>query len=103
MARSRVGLNDIFKEILGSGNVYFNPPESLKLNYPCIVYNYDSGDSIFADDSAYQFNRKYSAQYISKKADDIMSDRIATEIPMCTMGRNFIQDNMYHYNYTIYY
>lgn len=30
-------------------NVYFQPPESVKLLYPCIVYKRSAGDTRFAD------------------------------------------------------
>ena len=35
---SRPNLQTMLEQILGSRNVYFQPPESLKLNYPAIVY-----------------------------------------------------------------
>ena len=36
---SRLNLQDKLEEVLGSKQVYFQPPESLKLKYPCIVYS----------------------------------------------------------------
>ena len=34
----RVDLGNKLKEILGSNNVYFQPPDNLKMVYPCIRY-----------------------------------------------------------------
>ena len=37
----RLELHEILCTILGSRNVYFQPPESIKMNYPAIVYGLD--------------------------------------------------------------
>lgn len=34
----RYELQAVLEGILGSGNVYFQPPENLKMRYDCIVY-----------------------------------------------------------------
>lgn len=39
MTKDRIGLSKLLREILDSDNVYFQPPESLKMNYPAIVYS----------------------------------------------------------------
>lgn len=36
---NRLNLHEEFATLLGSNNVYFQPPESVKLNYPCIKYS----------------------------------------------------------------
>ena len=38
---SRLELQDTLETILESRNVYFNPPESIKMNYPAIIYKLD--------------------------------------------------------------
>ena len=42
--RNRLDLQKIFEDILGSKNVYFQPPESLKMKYPAIRYSLDDID-----------------------------------------------------------
>ena len=36
---NRLDLHEELCELLGSRHVYFQPPESIKLIYPCIVYS----------------------------------------------------------------
>ena len=36
--KTRYELHEFLCEILGSRNVYFQPPESVKMKYPAIVY-----------------------------------------------------------------
>ena len=38
--RTRLDLDDTLREIMGDkGSVYFQPPENLKMKYPCIRYS----------------------------------------------------------------
>ena len=34
----RLQLQSKLEEVIGSRNVYFQPPETMRLEYPCIVY-----------------------------------------------------------------
>lgn len=48
-------------------NVYFQPPESVKLKYPCIIYSLERPDVDYADDDLYsQFNH-YNLILITQK------------------------------------
>ena len=40
----RIDLGNKLKEILGSSNVYFQPPDNLKMVYPCIRYRLEGGN-----------------------------------------------------------
>ena len=35
----RLQLHEELCSVLGSRNVYFQPPETIKLTYPCIIYS----------------------------------------------------------------
>ena len=32
-------LNDLLVKIMGNNHVYYEPPEDVKIEYPCIVYS----------------------------------------------------------------
>lgn len=50
MAKSRIDLQYLLENILGSRHVYFQPPETVKMNYPAIVYSLDGIDlPVFLD------------------------------------------------------
>ena len=49
----RLILDAKLRRILGSENVYFEPPQSLKMKYPCIRYSRSRIDTIHADNKAY--------------------------------------------------
>lgn len=101
MVSRREELNELFKEI--TNNVYFQPPESVKLKYPCIIYNLNSADSQYADDFAYRFKRRYDVMYITKNPDDENVDKIAKYFKYIKFDRWFASGGLNHYNYNLYY
>ncbi len=98
----RLKLHQILTDVLGSKNVYFQPPASVHLKYPCIIYQYETGDTQFADDLPYIFVRKYQIQVIDPNPDTEIPDKIA-QLPRCLNDRNYTADNLNHYTFNIYY
>lgn len=99
----RLELHDEFLHELGIDNVYFQPPEKLKLNYPCMVYQLNTGDTQFANNKPYLFRKQYMAIYITPDPDSDMPRKIALHFPMSRMDRFYTADNLNHYVFMIYY
>ena len=99
---NRLYLHTIFEEILGSKNVYFQPPESKKMEYPAIKYSMDGIDKRSADDTAYMLTKKYELIVISKKPDHPVIDKLL-QLPMCRLDTHYISDNLNHDVFTLYY
>lgn len=102
MARTRVELDRILRSTLGTSNVYFDPPESFKLKYPCIVYSLSGRTENFADGSRYYDIKRYTMIYITKDADDPMVDTL-DELKYCRLSRPYTSDGLFHYAYDIYF
>lgn len=102
MARTRVELDRILRSTLGTTNVYFDPPESFKLKYPCIVYRLESNFERFADDTQYGRMKRYSLIYITKDADDPMVDSL-DDLKYCRMSRAYTSDGLFHNAFEIYF
>lgn len=100
---SRLKLHEELCDLLGTKNVYFQPPESIKLSYPCIIYTRPTGDMAYADDQTYRFVFSYTIQIIDTDPDSELPKKLALHFPMCKMGSRFVSDNLYHDNFTIYY
>ncbi len=101
MAKARISLSDIFRELCP--NVYFQPPGGHKLKYPCIIYSLNGLSNRSADDLSYYIeNDEYSVTYITRDPDDEVIRKIA-RLPMCRMSRPFTSDNLHHYPYVLYY
>ena len=102
MARTRVELDKILRTTLGSTNVYFDPPESFKLKYPCIVYSLGGHNEVFADDSQYYKLKRYTLTYITRDADDPMVDTL-DDLEYCRLNRPYTADGLFHYAFEIYF
>lgn len=84
-------------------NVYYQPPESIKLSYPCFIYNLSSGHQTSANNSLYLFHRQYEGTYISTNPDHDFIEKVLRAFPYVSYGRRFVSDNLYHDTFTIYY
>ena len=100
---SRLNLHEELCALLGSRNVYFQPPESVKLKYPCIVYSRVGADTEYADDKVYTMTYQYTIQTISVDPDNDMARIVAMHFPMCRYMRRFVIDSLYHDNLNLYY
>lgn len=98
----RLELQSILVDLLGSDNVYFQPPPSVKMKYPCIVYSRDDEDTIFADDNPYRRVKRYQVTVIDQNPDSEFPDKVA-ELPLCTYDRFFTSDNLNHDVYKLFF
>lgn len=99
----RLELHEMLCDALGSRNVYFQPPESLKLKYPAIVYELNMLFSHAANNKMYyKLDTSYKVTLIEHDPDsEIMLDIL--KIPMCKFDSQYVADNLIHNVFTIYY
>lgn len=100
---SRAELHNKFVEILGSRNVYFQPPETLKMNYPAIVYSFNGYGEIKADDMNYLLPKEYSVVLIHPDPDNKIVDEIMTKMKMCKFDRTMEINRLHHYYFKLFY
>ena len=95
-------LRDILKSILPSGNVYFQPPPSVKIEYPCIIFERESNQVSMADDRRYKSMFRYSILYIRRTNDTEVPEAILS-LPLCSYDRFYATDNLNHDAFSIFY
>lgn len=96
-------LGDIFRDqILGSSNVYFQPPESVKMHYPAIVYSLDDITNTFADDIPYFSAKRYKVTIIDRDPDSFLPD-LMNALPFCTFDRMYTSDGLNHWAFSLYF
>lgn len=100
---SRIELHERLCDILGSRNVYFQPPMSKQLSYPCIIYERSTGDTTYADNWPYMVTTRYTVTYISKNPDDPMVEKLAKAFQSMRVDRHFTADNLNHDTFELYY
>lgn len=99
---TRLDLQSQFEEILGSNHVYFQPPETIKLKYPCIIYSLADIYTRNADDRHYSMQKVYNITVISRDPDNNIAESIM-ELPRVRFDRRYVTDNLYHDILTLYY
>lgn len=98
----RLELHKILEEALGSNHVYFQPPESMKLVYPCIVYSRVGMSPIYANNKLYCKHNKYQVTVIDKSPVSEIPDRIFS-LPFSSFSNHFTSDGLNHDVFNIYY
>lgn len=99
---SRFELQDELEKLLGSKNVYYQPPESVKMQYPAIVYHRSDIENDFADDLVYRQSHFYELTVIDKNPDSEVVEAVS-KLPTCRYDRHYTSDNLNHDVFTIYY
>lgn len=102
MAR-RLELHEKLCEILGSRNVYFQPPESVKLQYDCIIYKIANRNDLRADDTRYRHLVCYEIMFISRNPDSEIPERLMDSFQYISFVKYFTVDNLHHELFNIYY
>lgn len=100
MGRPRIELQAILKDIVP--NVYFQPPNGLKLTYPCIIYERDNTRTTHADNRIYKATRRYTVTAIDRNPDSPLVD-LLLELPLCAHDRFFTSDDLNHDVFTLYF
>lgn len=82
--------------ILGTRYVYYQPPESVKLIYPCIIYTKNNVRSQYADDGYYASTNEYAVTVVSKDPDNDIAHRLQRHFSFCRFDRRYTAENLYH-------
>lgn len=94
--RKRNEFDAILRQVLGSNNVYFQPPESTKLRYNAIVYTKSNGNQERADNRTYHYTQSYDVLVIYTHPDADITEKLIDAFPMCYFSRSYISDGLYH-------
>lgn len=89
-------------EALGTENVYFQPPPSLKMVYPAIVYKRDRIHIDHANNKPYRHMKRYQVTVIDRDPDSDIPDMVAT-LPTCSFDRSFTADGLNHSAFNLYF
>lgn len=98
----RQQLQDLLKEILGSEFVYFQPPATISMGYPCIVYERDYAKTEFADNKPYKHSKRYLVKVIDRNPDSDIPDKVAA-LPTCVFDRSYAADDLNHDVYKLFF
>lgn len=102
---SRLELHEKLCEILGNTkDVYFQPPASIKISYPAILYSLNDRKLKRADDNLYLTAKEYMITVITDDPEDELPDKVLHSFGgKIGYDRRYISNNLYHDVFTIIY
>lgn len=98
----RLDLHDVFIDILGSSHVYFQPPESIRLEYPCVIYKRDRLLARHANNKKYANLIRYQVIVVDPDPDGQLQYDIFN-LPLCSHVRKYAADGLNHDIFELYF
>lgn len=91
----RLELQALLVELLGSDHVYFQPPPTVQMQFPAIVYSRNLIRIEHADNKPYTHKRRYLVTVIDRDPDSEIPGKVA-ELPTCSYDRFYTADGLNH-------
>lgn len=98
----RLKLQKTLVDILGSNNVYYQPPSNISLQYPCIIYAKETVNVVHADNVNYKNLTQYQVTVIDRNPESKIPDDIL-KLPLCSHNTRFVKDNLNQDIFTLYF
>lgn len=91
--KDRMDLHNILVTLCD--HVYFQPPPTVVMQYPCIIYRRDFATTEFANNKPYSYTKRYSVTVVDQNPDSEITDKVK-ELPGCIFDRFYAADNLNH-------
>lgn len=98
----RLELHELLCTILGSRHVYFQPPPTIQLVYPCIIYSLKDILTHMGDDTKYIKRKAYDIIVVDEDPDSSIPDKIG-ELQYSSFKTQYVTDQLYHTTYQLYF
>lgn len=102
MPKPRIEVHELLQELSGYGKrIYYNPPETVKMSYPCIVYNRVNLGARHADNMPYFRYDTYTVTHIyAKESESDLTTKLALQSGF-SFDRGYTADNLHHDVFTL--
>jgi hypothetical protein len=91
----RIALQTLLENVAGFNRVYFQPPPTFKIVYPCIIYERKAARTKFADNNPYSYDEQYKVTIIDPNPDNVTRRKIAA-LQKCTFETYYTVDQLNH-------
>lgn len=82
--------------------MYYQPPASVCMSYPAIVYSRDDIEKNYANNGSYTQTMAYQLIVIDKNPDSEIVKKTSM-LPMCRFDRHYTKDNLNHDSFILYF
>lgn len=100
--QKRRALQSKLETLVSSSNVYFQPPESVQLQYPCVVYKLSSDRPLFANNDTYFNKDQYTLTIIDRSPESGLLEMLRG-LPLLSFNTHFMANNLHHYVFSLYF
>jgi hypothetical protein len=83
-------------------HVYFQPPATISIQYPCIIYRRDFADSKYADNLPYKYLQRYQVMVIDTDPDSVIVPKVAN-LPTSVFNRYYATEGLNHDVFNVYF
>lgn len=98
----RPELQALLEQTAGNNHVYFQPPPSVKILYPAIIYSRNNISNMHANNDVYKQDFCYEVTVVDKDPDSSIVEAVSL-LPKCRFNRHYTVDNLNHDVFIIYY
>lgn len=98
----RLKLQALLEGITGAKKAYFQPPPSLAMTYPCIVYERDNTSTQHANNLPYRNMQRYQVTIMDYDPDSQLLAKVS-RLPTASFSRHFTADKLNHDVFTLYF
>lgn len=82
--------------------VYFQKPSNIQMEYPCIIYEQDDEEVLYADNEKYRTTARWQLTIVDHDPDSILPKMVGS-LPMCAFDRRFPADDLHHTVYNLFF
>ena len=99
---TRLELHNIFVKIFeNNNNIYYQPPENIKIEYPALIYTKDNINIKYANNRSYIIKDRYMITIIDKRPDNQAIKKILN-LENTSYNRHYVSNGLNHDVLTIY-
>lgn len=102
MNNNRLLLHQKLVTLMDGHRVYFQPPNGITMEYPCIFYDLQRTKNAYADDFKYNCSMVYAITLVDENPDSEYVLKIL-DLDYCSLDRTFTSDGLNHWVFTLYY
>ncbi len=86
-------------------NVYYDPPESIRMDFPCFRFELNNFDVSHADNKAYSKKPRWAVTYITRDIEEIeqVAEEMLEHFKYCNFDTSFRADNLEHAVFNLYF
>lgn len=99
----RLEFDTELRELLQTQNTYYEPPASVRMKYPCVVYSRGSLDNTWAGDHRYVGRIRFMITTISTNPDNEWPQLILEHFQRVRYDRHYNADGLSHDVLMLYY